>query len=226
MGMSERAAIERKNRLLANGRTLFMRARKLAAAGDLKRAEKLRLRIDRKLQSIRPPGQTGIFVADHPEIQELLRPWGEQGGPITEAGLRPFPPFMEKVLRAVLANEGVPVNPAATLIPMLQVCCSREHRLLNLLGMCCDTRSRERISIMRAAIVHGDYSRDMQEMLDGGWTGTEADYQKVLPNRLLGFFHKLNFIVSQIDPDLGLFTWRWEANRSLCPSCKARGLSI
>ena len=82
----------------------------------------------------------------------------------------------------------------------------------------------ERISIMRAALLHGDYERDMQELRDGNWNGSEVDYQKVLHHRLVSTYVILNHIVTQVDPHTGKFRRTWVPGRSLCASCKAQTL--
>jgi hypothetical protein len=167
----------------------------------------------------------GDFVVAHPEIQELARQWISHESPLSEAGFRPLFPLVEKLLRAALAKEGE-ASEGATLIPMLQRCCSDRLRFFNIPGMCCDARARDWISTMRAAVIHGEYSKDMAELQAGSWVGTEADYQKVLPNRLYSFFYYLDNIVKQVDPQTGRFRRTWEPGRSLCASCKAKGLTI
>jgi|SRR5450631_511874 len=167
----------------------------------------------------------GAFVVAHPEIQELARQWIAHENPLSEAGFRPLFPLLEKLLRAALTKEGESVN-GATLIPMLQLCCSERLKFFNIPMMCCDAQSRNWISTMRSAVIHGDYSKDMAELADGTWVGTEADYQKVLPNRLHAFFYCLDYIVKQVDQETGRFRRTWQSGRSLCASCKAKGLTI
>jgi len=169
----------------------------------------------------------GAFVVAHPEIQELARQWMDHHEPLSEAGFRPLFPLVEKLLRAALTQEGHPPSGSgATLIPMLQVCCSERLKFFNIPMMCCDARSREWISIMRSAVIHGDYSKDMAELAAGSWLGSEADYQKILPHRLHSFFYCLDYIVKQVDQETGRFRKNWQPGRGLCTSCKAKGLSI
>jgi hypothetical protein len=74
--------------------------------------------------------------------------------------------------------------------------------------------------------MHADYSHDMAELREGKWTGTEADYQKILHYRLYTMYQKLNYIVRQVDPQTGRFLREWKADRALCATCKANGLTI
>ena len=59
----------------------------------------------------------------------------------------------------------------------------------------------------------------MQELRDGQWSGTELDYQKVLPDRLLSMWYVLNHIVQQVDPDTGRFRRTWVPGRAICNRC-------
>jgi len=114
-----------------------------------------------------------------------------------------------------------------TLIPLLQRCCGARVRAFNLIFACCDARAREMISTIRSGVMHGDYSHDMEELRQGGWNGTEAEYQKdVLPHRLHTLYRSLNQIVRQVDPQTGGFAGPWQGGRATCASCEAKGLSI
>jgi hypothetical protein len=165
------------------------------------------------------------FVVAHPEIQELARQWAAQPEPLSEAGFKPLYPLVEKILRAALIVEGESVD-GLTLIQLLQRCCSDRLRFLNLEFICCDARGRKVISNVRSAVIHADYSHDMAELREGGWTGTEADYQKILHHRLHTMYVMLNYVVQQIDQQTGRFLRKWQPNRALCPACKATGLTI
>src|ERR1700722_17565177 len=92
----------------------------------------------------------GAFVVAHPEMQELARQWIAHQEPLSEAGFRPLFPLVEKLLRSALTEEGHPPNGSgATLIPMLQLCCSERLKFFNIPMMCCDARARDWISTMR-----------------------------------------------------------------------------
>ncbi len=166
------------------------------------------------------------FILAHPEIQELARQWGSSSEPLSEAGFRPLFPLVEKILKTAFTVEGESIDGRMTLIPLLQSCCSNRLRYFNLVFMCCDARGRQWISHMRAAVIHADYSHDMTALREGGWTGTEADYQKVMPNRLHSLFYALNYIVQQIDPQTGRFSRKWDSGRALCASCKTNGINV
>jgi hypothetical protein len=166
------------------------------------------------------------FVDAHPEIQELARQWISHPEPLSEAGFRPLFPLVEKALKAALSLIGEDPK-GQTLIPLLQLCCGSRVRGFNLPFACCDARGREIISSLRAGVMHGEYSRDMQELKDGGWNGTEAEYQKeVLPRRLRTLYGCLNQIVRQVDPSTGRFAGPWQDGRATCASCRAKGLTI
>jgi hypothetical protein len=166
------------------------------------------------------------FVDAHPEIQELARQWISHPEPLSEAGFRPLFPLVEKVLKAALTLAGEDPK-GQSLIPLLQLCCGARVRAFNLPFMCCDARGRQYISTMRSGVMHGDYSHDMEELKAGGWTGTEAEYQKeILPHRLHTLYGCLNQIIRQVDPATGRFSGDWQDGRATCDLHRAAGLTI
>jgi hypothetical protein len=84
------------------------------------------------------------------------------------------------------------------------MCCAQSRQILGIPVFCCNHSGLGFITVVRAAIVHGDYSKDMAVLREGNWSGSEADYvMNVLPGRLYTLRFMIDRLVAQIDPATG-----------------------
>ena len=156
----------------------------------------------------------GGFVRRNPDVQAYVRSYVEtQDGSAAIANLFSA---TEMLLRRTMKTEGATGAILNDTLPnLLSYCTSRNQRFMNLPGMCCDPRSIFLLNTMRKGVEHGDYRHDQIELSRSGWNPTDpsdpdADYLKIIDDRLLSPHLQLCGIFNQVDPNTGHFARVWE----------------